>query len=111
MASTRRRVMHPALDDDTREKQLISLAADLAERQLIDGTASAQTINHFLKLGSSRERREQQRLDQENELLKAKIEQLQSNRRVEELFDEAIRAMRTYSGHSEPELDEEDYDY
>lgn len=95
------RSMPPARTPEGREGQLISLATDLTERQLIDGTASAQVITHYLKLGSTRERLEQERLQQENELLKAKIEQLASNKRIEELYENAIQSMREYGGHDD----------
>lgn len=70
----------------------------LAEQQLIDGTASAQVITHYLKLGSSREKLEQAKLDKENTLLLAKAEAIESAKRVEELYVNALNAMRTYSG-------------
>lgn len=88
----------PARTPEARENQLISLAVDLTERQLRDGTASSQVISHYLKLGSSRERLEQERLKNENILLEAKAEALASARRVEELYSKALNAMRTYAG-------------
>lgn len=91
----------PATTVEGRENQLISKAIDLAEKQLTDGTASAQVISHYLKLGSTREQLEQERLSQENELLKARVEQLASAKRVEELYEAALNAMRTYAGHGE----------
>lgn len=104
-----RRTRRPAITQEGRENQLISLASDLAERQLTAGTASAQVITHFLKLGSTREKLEQQRLQNENLLLSAKVDQMASSRRVEELYETALNAMRTYAGHEpEPYLDEYD---
>ena len=94
--SNRRR---PATTPEARENQLVSLAVDLAEKQLADGSASAQVISHFLKLGSSREKLEQQRIAYENELTKTKIETLASQQRVEELYMNALNAMRSYSGN------------
>lgn len=98
----------PATSPDSRENQLVSKAVDLAERQLEDGTASAQVISHYLKLGSSRERLEQERLTQEVSLMAAKREAMASAARVEELYGAAINAMRAYAGQ-EP-LAEERYD-
>jgi hypothetical protein len=72
---------------------------DLAERQMREGTASAQVISHYLKMGSPREILEQERLLRENELLKEKVESLASAKRMEELYEQAIDAMRTYSGN------------
>ena len=84
---------------------MINLAVDLAERQLEEGTASSQVITHFLKLGSSKERLEREKLEEENKLLRAKTENLQSQKRVEELYAEALSAMRRYSGQGEPDED------
>lgn len=100
-----RRPRRPALTPEARENQMISLAVDLAERQLEEGTASSQVITHFLKLGSSKERLEREKLEEENKLLRAKTESLQSQKRVEELYAEALTAMRRYSGQGEPEND------
>lgn len=91
----------PARTPEARENQLISLAVDLAEKQLMEGTASTQVITHYLKLGSTKERLEKEKLEKENELLRAKTESLQSAKRVEELYKNALDAMRTYSGNNE----------
>lgn len=96
----------PATTVEGRENQLVSLAISLAEQQLADGTASAQVITHYLKLGSTREALEQERIAGENQLVKAKIDHLATAVKVEELYGEAIKAMRRYRG----EEDEEDYD-
>jgi hypothetical protein len=83
---------------------MIALADKLAEQQMRDGTASAQVITHFLKLGSSRERLEQGKIELEKKLLEAKAEQIAGQARQEELFAKAIKAMRAYQGqHEEPE--------
>lgn len=89
---------------------MISLAEKVAERQLRDGTASAQVITHYLKLGSSREQLEQKRLEGEVELQKAKIESLASTQRLEALYMKAMNALRGYRGEPEGEI-EDDYDY
>lgn len=99
----------PASTPEARENQLISKAIDLAERQLEDGSASAQVISHYLRLGSSRERLEQDRLRMETELLEAKAENLAAARRTEELMGEALKAFRSYSGQ-ESEQDEDEFD-
>lgn len=88
----------PATTIEARENQLISLAVDLAERQLAEGTASSQVITHYLKLGTTKERLEKEKLEKENELLKAKTEAIQSAKRVEELYRDALNAMKSYSG-------------
>lgn len=88
----------PATTPEERETELISLAYDVAEEQLQNNTASSQVITQFLKLGSSRERLEQERLTHENELTKVKIEAMESATRMEELYGEAIKAMSMYQG-------------
>lgn len=102
-----RRPRRPATTSEGRENQLISLASDLAERQLSAGTASAQVITHFLKLGSTREQLEQERLHRENLLLSAKVDQIASSKRIEELYETALNAMRQYAGHEVNSYDEE----
>lgn len=92
----------PATTPEGRENEMVSAAIDLAEQQIRRGTASSQVITHFLKLGSTRERLEQERLGHENELTRVKIEALESQKRVEELYMEALSAMRTYAGDSPP---------
>jgi len=95
-----------AMTPERRENQLTAAAYDLAERQIADGSASAQVVTHFLKLGSSRQKLENDKLKSENALLNARIESLQSNARMEELYERAIHSMRRYSGQS---VDEEEY--
>lgn len=102
------RKIKPALSPEARENQMISLAVDLAERQLIEGTASSQVITHYLKLGTTKEQLEREKLEKENELLRAKTEALQSAQHIEELYADAIKAMRSYSG--EENYDEDDSD-
>jgi hypothetical protein len=97
----KRRPRRPASSPEERENQLISLASDLAEKQLTNGTASSQVITHFLKMASTREQLEQERLKRENLLLSAKVEQIASGQKIEELYEEAIKAMRAYSGREE----------
>lgn len=99
----------PATTPEARENQMISLAVELAERQMGNGTASSQVISHYLKLGSSREKLEQERLGRENELLKVKADAMASQKRVEELYRSALDAMRSYAGQ-EPIEHPEDFD-
>lgn len=93
-SKARRRATTP----EARENQLVALAVDLSEKQLREGTASSQVITHYLKLGSTRERLEQERLGVENELGRAKVEAMASAKRVEELYGAALNAMRSYAG-------------
>lgn len=93
------RKMRPALSPEARENQMISLAMDLAEQQLRDGTASSQLITEFVKRGSTKARLEKEILEEQKELMAAKTESLQSAKRIEELYLNALDAMRSYSGH------------
>lgn len=96
----------PAKTLEARENQLIALAVDLAEKQLIDGTASSQVISHFLKLGSTKEKIEKEILENQKELIKAKTESMKSAKRVEELYTKALDAMRSYSGYGGDDEDD-----
>ena len=91
----------PALTPEAREGQLISRAIDLAEQQLIDGTASSQVITHFLKLGSMREKLERERLEEENRLLKAKTKAIADEGEIKAIYEEALKAFRGYRGEGE----------
>ena len=91
--------MRPALTPEARENQMIFLATELAEQQLRDGTASSQVITHYLKLGSSKEKLERDILKEQKKLITARTEALESSKRIEELYENAIAAMREYGGH------------
>lgn len=97
-----------ALTPEARENQMIALAIDVAEQQLMSGKASSQVITHYLKLGSMKERLEMEKIRSENELLKAKVADLQSKKRTEELYADAIKAMKLYSGNADKYYDDED---
>ena len=100
--------IRPALTPEARENQLIYLATELAEKQLRDGTASSQVITHYLKLGSSKERLEKEILEKQKDLMTAKTEQLQSTKKIEELYANAIAAMRRYNGSGGVDEDEQE---
>lgn len=106
----RERKLRPALTEEARESQMIALAVDLVEERLLNGTASAQETTHYLKLASSKHKLELEKLREENRLLQAKTESIQSAKRVEELYAEAINAMRRYTGNTSRCEDEDDYD-
>lgn len=99
-SETTRRI-RPALTPEARENQMISLAVDLAEKQLMEGTASSQVITHYLKLGSTKERLEKEKLMEENKLLRARTEAIEASKDSKALFEEAIKAMRNYSGNGD----------
>lgn len=94
-----------ALSPEARENQMIAYATNLAEKQLREGTASSQVIVHYLKLGSSKERLEKQLLSEQVKLAEAKTELIQSTQKIEQLYSDAIDAMRRYTGHG----DDNDY--
>lgn len=107
MASTRKNpdapktVRRPAArTPEARENQLIDLAYEAVEKKIRAGEASSQELTHFLKLGSTRERLEQERMMREVELLEKKVETMASAQRVEELYETAIQALRSYGGNS-----------
>lgn len=102
-SSSAERLMRPALTPEARENQLISLATDLVEKRLREGTASSQETTHFLKLASTKARLEKEILEKQAQLITAKTESLQSQRRVEELYAEAMKAFRNYNGQGEPD--------
>lgn len=94
--------MRPALTPEAEENQMIALAVNRAKQQLIDGTASAQVIVHYLKLGATTAQLEKEKLVRENALLAAKADSYKSQERQEELYKEAIDAMREYNGYGTP---------
>lgn len=96
-----RRGMRPALTPEAREDQMISLAVNLAEKQLREGTASSQVITHYLKLGSTKERIEREILQEQKKLIQAKTNSYQSAEEMKVLYSEALDAMKRYSGHGE----------
>ena len=102
------RKARPPISQEARENQLISLAVDLAERQLMDGSASSQVITHFLKLGTTRAELEKEKLKRENKVLEAKAKAYESSEEIKTLYENALKAMRDYSGAGDPE-DYEDY--
>lgn len=99
----------PAIAPEVRESQLISLAIDVAEEQLRNGTASSQVITHFLKLATAKEQLEREKLKKENKLLEAKTDALESAGRVEELYKNALDAFRSYGGYGGAPDEDDDY--
>ena len=93
--------IRPAMSPEARENQMIALAVDLAEEQLRNGTASSQVITHYLKLGSTKEKIEKEILEKQKELISAKTEVLNSQRRMEEMYSDMLSALKEYSGQDE----------
>ena len=96
----------PGLTPESRENQIIADAMALAERQIREGTASSQVITHFLKLGSTKAKLEKEKLERENELLRAKTDALESSKDMLAMYENAIKAMREYSGNGGSDDDE-----
>lgn len=106
-----KRTQRPAMTIEGRENQLVAMAMDCAEEQLQNRTASSQVIAHFLKLGTVKAQLELEKLKQENLLLEAKRESIQSAQRSEELYSNALNAMRRYSGQGTADDEDDEYEY
>ena len=98
-----------ATTPEGRENQLASLAFDLAEQQLRDGTASSQVITHFLKCVTTKTQLEKEKLRYENELLQTKRESMEREARSDEMYEKALKAMKTYSGQGDDDDYEDEY--
>lgn len=101
--------LRPALSPEARENQMITLAMDLVEQRLRDGTASSQETTHFLKAASQKAKLEMERLRLENELTAAKTKAIANAEEIKVLYEDAIKAMRRYSGHGGEDEEYEDY--
>ena len=100
----------PAASPEEKENRLIALAYDLAEQRLIEGTATSQEVCHFLKQGTEKVRLENEKLKEENRLLRARTTSLQNAAELSEVYEKAINAMRVYSGHAEEEeMEDEEF--
>lgn len=95
--------MRPALTPEARENQLTSLAMDLVEQRLRDGTASSQETTHFLKIASTKAKLELEKLRLENELTAAKTKAIHDAEDSKELYENAIKAITNYQGRGEPD--------
>lgn len=93
--------MAPALSPEARENQMIALAMNLVEERLRNGTASSQETTHFLKLASTKEKLEQEKIEKELKMIDAKTAQLESQANMEQLYISAIQAMKSYSGNGD----------
>lgn len=96
----------PLMSPEAQENHMVSLAMNLAEKQLRDGTASAQVISHFLKIGSTKDRMEKEILELQKDLIVAKTETLHAQQNMDEMYKKAIDAMRSYT----PNLDADETD-
>lgn len=105
-----RRRSKPPTTPQEQEDHLVSLAYEVAEEQLLNRTASSQVITQLLRYGSTREVLERQKIEHENELAQVKIAAMESQTKMEELYETAIRAMSRYQGHEEPPGDDPNED-
>lgn len=105
-SSSNERRMRPALDPEAQENKMIALAVSLAEKQLREGTASSQVIAHYLKLGSTKASLEKAKLETEVKLAQAKTEQIKATQTTAKMFEDAIAAMKQYSGHGDDDDEE-----
>ena len=103
------RKIRPALNEEAREQQMIALAVDCAERQMIEGTASSAVIVHYLKLGTAKEKLELKRLEKEIALQEAKTKAINAGEEMKELYKNAIDAMRRYGGYDNEDDEYNDY--
>ena len=104
-----RRAQPPATTLEGREGQRISLAMDLAEQQMLNGTASSQIITQFLKEGTVRSQLELEKIRKENLLLESRRSSIESEKATKDLYENALSAFRSYSGN-EVQLPEEEWD-
>lgn len=88
----------PAFTPIERENQIIAKAYSLVERRIDEGTASPSETTFFLKLGSSRERLEQELKETQNELLAAKADAIRAAQDMKVMYEEAIKAFTDYKG-------------
>lgn len=107
MKETRKRP--PARTPEEEENYMIGIAVKAAEDQILSGKASSQILTHYLKLATVKERLEKQKLEAEVELIKAKKESLESQKQLEALYGDAIKAFAIYTGYDDEEDEAEDY--
>lgn len=100
---------YSARTPEAKENHLISLAVDLAEKQLMEGTASSQVITHFLKLATIKEKLENEKLRADLKLAEAKVKSINSQEEIKELYENAMKAMKIYSGGRDEGFEDEDY--
>lgn len=95
--------IRPALTPEAQEGQMIALAMNLVQQRLLNGTASSQETTHFLKLATVKYQLEKEKLVKENKLTDAKVEALKDQKESKEIYENALKAMRNYSGNGDPD--------
>lgn len=99
----------PATTPEAREKQMIAMAIDVAEEQMRDRTVSSQVLTHYLKLGTRQHELELEKLRYDTQFMQAKIESLESAKRVEAIYEEALAAMKSYTGQIDDGFEPEEF--
>lgn len=102
-SSTPSKEIRRPINPENAEAQCVALAMDLARKRLIEGTASAQEVTYFLKLGNQEAKLKLEMLEVERELAKAKADKIKSEERSEKMYADAIAAMRDYQGYGDPD--------
>ena len=102
-SSTPKRKIRQPLNPEADEQLCISLAVDLVKERLINGTASSQETTHFLKLATQKYREEVALARAQKEKAEAQVEAMKSQKRIEGLYEEAIKAFRNYNGQGDPD--------
>lgn len=100
----------PAKTLEGREDQLIAAAYDLVERRIHEGTASAQETVHFLRQGTVQSQLQNDKLRNENEVLKSRVKEMENRKSGDELLERALAAFKGYSGETPIDPEEDDYD-
>lgn len=93
--------LRPTISEEARIQRITSLAYDLVEQRMLDGTASSQETTYFLKASSNEAKLKLAILEKEEKLIAAKTEQINSQRRTEELLDKAMKAFASYTGQGD----------
>lgn len=86
-----------------RDNQMIALSYDLVEQRLRDGTATSQETTFFLKLAAEREEAKLKKeiMEEQRKLYAAKTESLQSAKKMEALYADALQAFQSYKSSAD----------
>jgi uncharacterized protein YggE len=97
-----------ARNPESRMNQLVSLAVDLVEERLLNGTATSQETTTIIKYGTSQSKLEQEMMEERISLMKAKREAIEASKRSDEMYGEVLAAIRSYSGINDEDIADED---
>lgn len=100
----------PPRSEEEEQKLACGLAMDLAIKWMQEGTAPAQVVTHFLKIGSLKEQAELEKTRHEIELLQAKKKAIEMDEERDKKYEEVIKAISSYAGKdTEWEVVEDEY--